>query len=309
MSSFQIKFWGVRGSIPTPGPRTIRYGGNTPCVEVQFTGGPLFILDAGSGIRDLGNHLLQRPEPVEAFIFISHFHWDHIQGLPFFRPAYKPGNRFTILGSDDAAMALDQIIAFQMNPTYFPVAIQDMQAEIHFRSLREESFQLQGVQVETIYLNHPGYTLGYRFTYRGKSLVYFSDNEPFQTHLSRTSEEKVPKENNLRRDRVEDLFDNFVENKNEQFVAFCRGADVLIHDSQYFPNEYQLKQTWGHSPFTFTVELAIQSQVKHLILFHHDPDHSDEIVEEKLKSARAIIAEHHSNTICHVAREGWCFEL
>ncbi len=305
MKSFQIKFWGVRGSIPTPGPRTIRYGGNTPCLEVRFQNGPLFILDAGSGIRDLGNKLLKEKDPVEAFIFISHFHWDHIQGLPFFRPAYKPGNRFTILGSDDAAMALDQIIAFQMNPTYFPVAIQDMRAEIRFRSLREESFELQGVHVQTIYLNHPGYALGYRFTYRGKSFVYFSDNEPFQDQYPPGTTNTIGQHKN----RVEDLFDNFVENKNEHFVEFCRGADVLIHDSQYFPEEYEIKQTWGHSPFTFTVDLAIQSGVKHLILFHHDPDHNDDKVDQKLVLAKSLLQDRGANIQCYAAREGWSFVL
>lgn len=305
MKSIRIKFWGVRGSIPTPGPSTLKYGGNTPCIELHFADGPMFILDAGTGIRQLGRMLLNQAEPIRAYIFISHFHWDHIQGLPFFRPAFKPGNQITILGSDDTSLALDQIIAFQMNPTYFPVAIEDMKSDIRFRSLREEQLRIEGVDIQTIYLNHPGYTLGFRFSYRGKSVVYISDNEPFQNRGESSGIVHPPS----RGKKVEDLFDNFVEDKNDRFIHFCRSADVLIHDSQYFEEEYRERVTWGHSPLTFPVDLAVQSGVKELILFHHDPDHSDDIVDKKLAMARRMIETKGSRLQCQAAREGWAFEI
>jgi len=305
MKSIKIKFWGVRGSIPTPGASTLRYGGNTPCVEVQFRNGPLFILDAGSGIRELGKHLLTRPKPIIAYIFLSHFHWDHIQGLPFFRPAFQPGNKFTILGSDDTTVQLNEIISFQMNPTYFPVAIEDMQSEITFRSLREEIIEIEGVSVETIYLNHPGYALGYRLNYQGHSVVYISDNEPF--YFSQTTKEinhlpPLPQ-------KLEDLFDNFLEDKNEHLINFCKGADILIHDTQFLPEEYQDKITWGHSPFNFTVDLAIKSNVKQLILFHHDPDHDDSTIDHIQKLSRMLLNKEGSSILCRAAYEGMIIEI
>ena len=179
MKPIKIKFWGVRGSIPSPGPKTIQYGGNTPCVEIMFPNKPIFILDAGSGIRELGKSIMASEKPVKGYIFISHFHWDHIQGLPFFKPAFKSGNHFIIYGCDEPNLNLNEIISMQMNPTYFPLAIDDMKAKVEFRAVREESFTVEGITVETKFLNHPGYALGYRFSYNGKSIVYISDNEPF----------------------------------------------------------------------------------------------------------------------------------
>ncbi|GAB4363934.1 MAG: MBL fold metallo-hydrolase [Calditrichia bacterium] len=305
MKSIKIKFWGVRGSIPTPGSSTLKYGGNTSCVELKLKDNVHFILDAGSGIRELGKALVKEKKSIRAYIFISHFHWDHIQGLPFFRPAYVKGNKITIIGSDDTSLNLDQIIAFQMDPTYFPIAIQDMLAEIEFRSIKEETLEIEDVEIQTIYLNHPGYALGYRLNYNGNSLVYISDNEPFY-HLNTQNQFKNKQTKSL---NLADLFDNFVENKDERLVQFCRGADILIHDTQYLPEEYLEKITWGHSPFNFTVDLAIRSQVKQLILFHHDPDHDDETVDRIEALSRKIINKRGIPLKCLAAREGMELQL
>ncbi|GAB4331578.1 MAG: MBL fold metallo-hydrolase [Calditrichia bacterium] len=304
MTSLKIKFWGVRGSIATPGPETLRYGGNTPCVEVRTNQETLFILDAGTGIRRLGMELVKQKAPLNIFILISHFHWDHIQGLPFFRPAHQEKNKICIIGSDDTSLQLNQIIAFQMDPTYFPIAIQDMKAKITFRSVKDEKFRIGDVEIETVYLNHPGYALGYRLTRNGKSVVYISDNEPFAYHAVPPFMHQQRQSKNLA-----DIFDNFLEDKDSFLVNFCRNADVLIHDTQYYPEEYQERVTWGHSPFNFTVNLAIRSRVKHLVLFHHDPDHDDQKVDEILLKSRELLAAQRSEIVCSAAFEGMEIEL
>lgn len=305
MKSIEIKFWGVRGSIPTPGPSTLKYGGNTSCVSIQFEQGPLFIMDAGSGIKELGKSLLKSEHPVSAHIFISHFHWDHIQGLPFFRPAFVPGNNFTIYGSDDTNLQLDQIISFQMNPTYFPIAIQDMRANIRFVSIQEEILEIENVETITQYLNHPGYALGFRMNYHGKSVVYISDNEPFysgngnrgRAERNNLSKPPLPVQN------VEEMFDNFYEDKDNRLISFCQNADVLIHDTQFLPEEYEQKVTWGHSPYNFTVDLALRSNVKQLILFHHDPDHDDSTIDSIEHLSKEYIQRAGKEMQCMAARE------
>ncbi len=304
MKSFKIKFWGVRGSIPTPGKSTLKYGGNTSCVEIRFTNGPHFIIDAGTGIRELGKSLLKEKHPIKAFIFISHFHWDHIQGLPFFLPAYNPENNFTIIGSDDPVIKLDQIISFQMDPTYFPVTIEDMQSKIHFKSIKEQKLNIEGVKIETIYLNHPGYALGYRMSFNDKSLIYISDNEPY--NYQEKSKVKNCKEKSS---TLEDIFDSFVEDKDKKLIKFCKKADVLIHDTQFLPDEYLDRITWGHSPYNYTVDLAIKSKVKSLILFHHDPDHDDQTIDNIENLSKQQLKKADIPIYCMAASEGLVLEI
>ncbi|MCB0286248.1 MAG: MBL fold metallo-hydrolase [Calditrichaeota bacterium] len=295
MDPIKIKFWGVRGSIPTPGPHTIRYGGNTSCVEIQYSGKPRFIIDAGSGIRELGKELLSQKKPVVAYIFLSHFHWDHIQGLPFFKAAFKKGNKFTIYGCDEPNVELDRIIEMQMDPIYFPVAIEDMSATVNFVTISEQSLRVEGVDIQTKFLNHPGYTLGYRFDYQGKSIVYISDNEPFPQ----------PKYKSKTGSDLENRFENFMDNKEEiDLINFISEADVLIHDTQYFPEEYEDRVSWGHSPYTYTVDIAVRGRVKQLILFHHDPDHDDTAVDLMVELSRRRLLKHQYDIPCKAAQEG-----
>ncbi len=301
--SIKIKFWGVRGSIPSPGPKTVYYGGNTPCVEIQFPGKPRFILDAGSGIRELGKELLKSSEPVRAYIFISHFHWDHIQGLPFFKPAFKPNNQFIIYGCDEPNVDLSQIISMQMNPTYFPLAIEDMQANMEFCTIQEKTFQVEGVEVRTKFLNHPGYALGYRFTFDGKSIVYISDNEPFDHPLHSDGMNQKTSES------IATRFEKFVEDMSGELVQFIDHADILIHDTQYFPDEYEEKRTWGHSPLDYTVDIASRAKIKRLILFHHDPDHDDETINAMVRQGRELLKRNSNGIICEAAREGASIKL
>ena len=287
-----LKFWGVRGSIPTPGPTTIRYGGNTSCSELRHNG-KLFILDAGSGLRVLGNELLKTGSPITASIFISHMHWDHIQGIPFFTPAFIPNNNFTFYGSEPAGKDLPTIIADQMDPTYFPIEMKEMGSSMNFKPLFEDKYEIEGIQVETIYVNHPGNALGYKFHLNNKKLVYISDNEPF-----------LNVENMNKSDQV-----LLGEDSNQKLINFITNVDVLVHDAQYTQDEYEKKITWGHSPVEYTVDIAIKAGVKKLVLFHHDPLHDDDMIDQMLKLAWDHASKSGNSMEILAAREGLTIDI
>jgi phosphoribosyl 1,2-cyclic phosphodiesterase len=287
-----LKFWGVRGSIPTPGPETIRYGGNTSCSELRHNG-KLFILDAGSGLRVLGNELLKSGIPVTASIFISHMHWDHIQGIPFFTPAFIPNNKFTFYGSEPAGKDLFTIIADQMDPTYFPIEMKEMGSTMNFKSLFEGKYEIEGIEVETIYVNHPGNALGYKFHLNNKTLVYISDNEPFP---------KIDEN-----DKSNQIM--LGEDSNQKLINFISNVDVLVHDAQYTQDEYEKKVTWGHSPVEYTVDIAMKAGVKKLVLFHHDPLHNDDMIDHMLNLARNHAQNNGSSMEILAASEGLTIEI
>lgn len=278
----KLTFWGVRGSIPTPGNQTVRYGGNTPCLELRLDDDKLIIFDAGTGIRNFGDFLLSKGESIKAHLLITHPHWDHIQGFPFFKPAFIPGNELTIVGTERPEKSLSEIIAEQMNRIYFPVQLHDLKAKIKFVPIREEGIiQVHEAKVTYMYVNHPGFTVGFRVEYKGKTLVYVSDNEPFDREAAKilTNFETSVKERFL---AVEG-------DPNQRVFDFCRGADVLIHDATYSPEEYIDRVGWGHSDYLFTLRVAAEADVKRLYLFHHDQNHSDEKVDDILaKSQREV---------------------
>lgn len=284
--SLTLRFWGTRGSIPSPGPSTVRYGGNTPCVEVRTTDGWLIILDAGTGIRDLGRSLLERSggAAVSGDIFLTHAHWDHIQGIPFFAPLFLKGNHFTIWGSQSLETSIDRVVRDQMSPTVFPVTFEELDARIDFRSLSEESTMGRGYEVSAMPVRHPGGALGYRFTNGnagGRALVYVSDNE-----LNPAA-------------RYDDL-----PHWRERFVEFARGAGVLVHDTMYTAEEYDSYVGWGHSSYTDVVELALEAEVKQLVLFHHRPERTDDDVDRCLESCRALAASRGGTLDIVAAAEG-----
>jgi phosphoribosyl 1,2-cyclic phosphodiesterase len=277
----RLKFWGTRGSISTPGKDTVRYGGNTPCIEVRTSKNDLIILDAGTGIRNLGEALIENGESIKATILISHPHWDHIQGFPFFKPAFISGNELTIVGGETEKVSLPKMISDQMNKVYFPVQLNELKATIKFRRVAEGEFTVHDAVVRSIFVNHPSFALGYRITHRGKTIVYISDNEPFDRKVA-SSLRNVEKP-------IIDKYARTVGDPNQRIFDFVKGADVLIHDATYTPEEYVDRVGWGHSHYLFTLKVAAEGKVKRLILFHHDPSHTDAKMDEIVRTCKKEI--------------------
>jgi phosphoribosyl 1,2-cyclic phosphodiesterase len=263
-SAIRLRFWGVRGSIPTPGPGTVRYGGNTSCVTVEtplVPGSPIFILDAGSGIRELGLALMREKRlPLTAHLLLTHTHWDHIQGFPFFVPAFIPGNRVTVYGSAGTDNELVEALEGQMLYRYFPVSLDKLGAALDFHHVDGGSHQIGDARVTVAPLHHPGTTVGYRLEIGDYVIAYVTDAEP------------QPAPADFRPD--------------PEVLRLARDADVLIHDAQYTDAEFPAKVGWGHSPTSYVVMVAQAARVKHLLLFHHDPTRTDEDIDAIVHTAR-----------------------
>lgn len=279
LAAATVTFWGVRGSIAAPGPDTVRYGGNTPCVTVEHQG-KMVILDAGTGIRRLGLALqaAAKGKPLNINLLVTHTHWDHIQGFPFFVPAFVPGNTVNVVGPRAPDKPLARVLQGQMDPEYFPVALGDMAANLVVREYRGEPLEFDGIRVVAAYMNHPGVTLGYRMTLGNFVVAYATDTEPYRRHLPGTS-------------GGSEAARAYGATLDQELVELARGADVYIADSQYFPDEYKSKVGWGHTCFLDAVDVACDAEVKRLVLFSHDPMHSDEQVDAKLARARERVAE------------------
>src|SRR5581483_9271388 len=255
----RVKFWGVRGSTPTPQPENLRYGGNTSCVEVRHAN-CIYVFDCGTGLRTLGHQLLQQSsgQPIFAHIFVSHFHWDHIQGIPFFSPLYEhPEHRFAF-HSSSRTRSLRRVMEEQMAAPYFPVDLTEMKARrevYHIEAGRTEIGD--HVSMHTAWVNHPQGCMGFRLETESGVVVYATDNEP----------------------------GNEVFDKNLRDLA--AGADILIYDAQYLPEEYSArKRGWGHSHWRAAVDVVMESGAKELILYHHDPDHDDACIDHIVREAR-----------------------
>jgi len=263
---FTVTFWGTRGSIPTPGAHTARYGGNTPCVAVEGPAGQLVILDAGTGIRALGLELVERQNgAVKAEILLSHAHWDHIQGLPHFKPFFAPGNAVRIWGSRQGTTSLEAILRQQMDPAVFPVPLDALSASLTVQQVEAGEFTVGAFRVRATRLRHPGTTLGYRLTPTagGPSMAYVTDNE-----LGPGGHYDTP------------------ATWRKDFLAFLSTTDLQIHDAMYTPQELLVHRGWGHSTFEEAVALAGDAGVKRLVLFHHEPEHGDEAIDALVAAAR-----------------------
>jgi phosphoribosyl 1,2-cyclic phosphodiesterase len=292
-----VSFWGTRGSIAAPGPATTLYGGNTSCVELR-SGQDLLIFDAGTGIRELGLALAKeyRSRPLTVHLFISHTHWDHIQGLPFFVPAYSPGTTLHVYGSGGQGRSLEGLLRGQMQTDYFPVALGDLVSSLHIHEYQGAPFRIGEATISATYLNHPGMTLGYRIERAGRAVVYATDHEPYRSTLEVRS----------RRGEAGKQFGRVLD---DAFVDFVKDADLYIGEAQYTDEEYPGKIGWGHSSLSATVEVALQGGVKSLALFHHDPMHSDEVVTAMELLAKELIAERGVSLWCFAAREGQTVEV
>jgi CheY-like chemotaxis protein/phosphoribosyl 1,2-cyclic phosphodiesterase len=266
-----IRFWGTRGSLPKPGPSTVRYGGNTSCVEVRGPDGGLIVLDCGSGAHDLGRHLVATG-PVRGHLLITHTHWDHIQGFPFFAPLFVPGNEWDVYGPRQVGRGIEEVLAGQMHYPYFPVPLETLAATIRYHELAEETLDVAGVRVTTRYLNHPSPAIGYRLQSGDVTLVYATDHEPHSPHHPEAAGE--PRFARVHRE-------------DERHIEFLAGADLVIHDAQYTLEEYPARVTWGHTPAELAVDFAGAAHAARLALFHHDPSRTDDALDALLARCRA----------------------
>ncbi len=285
----EITFWGTRGSIAKPGPTTARYGGNTSCVEIRCASGALIVIDCGTGGHGLGQHLVAENRASRGHLLISHTHWDHIQGIPFFAPLFLPGNSWDIHGPKGLSQGLRDTLAGQMEHTYFPVTIDQFTATTRYHDLVEGTFDIDEVRITTRYLNHTALTLGYRLETEGASLVYCCDHEP---HSPALASGHAP-----------------MTGADQHHADFVAGADVVIHDAQYTADDFPTKIGWGHSPAEYVVRLCRDAGVKMLVLTHHDPLRDDDAVDRILEEVQTGLRRDGAALEVRAAAEGLRLEV
>jgi phosphoribosyl 1,2-cyclic phosphodiesterase len=294
----KVKFWGVRGSIASPGPKTARYGGNTTCIEIRTNNNELIILDAGTGIFPLSQTLLAEL-PVQANVFISHSHWDHIQGLPFFIPNFIPGNVLRLHGAFDpvSGKGVEQVMAVQLQYSHFPLREAEMKARIEYVTLMPEtSIQIGSATVTPYLLNHPVINFGYRIENEGKSVFFTGDHEPPYNIYD-------PSDDDF------EQYQTFVNEKNEAVLNAMRDVDVLIADTSYTRQEYPSKKGWGHGTFETSIKAACDAKVKLLFCTHHEPTRNDDDLERVFKEAVSDYPMPSQGPEIRLAREGEYYEF
>ncbi len=296
----KVKFWGTRGSIACAGPSTAKFGGNTSCIQV-LGGSEVVVLDAGTGMRQLGLELAALKRPLRIHLLLSHTHWDHIQGFPFFTPIYIPGNEIFVYGPRALEKSLQEAMMFQMQYAYFPVRGVELAAKLEFREIDEESWMVGDIEVSSKSMNHPIRVMAYRFAKNGVSGAYTGDNEPYYDVLVERAGPRV--DSGIHR-RAE-----FIQECNQRVVDFFRGVDLLVADSQYTDEEYAQKRGWGHSSISQVLDLSLQAKAKKLVLFHHEPTHDDRQQAAIERAAKAQAAKLDRKLKVVMAREGMVVDV
>jgi len=299
-----LRFWGVRGSYPAPYGSHMRTGGNTSCVEVR-SGDHVLICDAGSGIIALGDELIREDRVRELAVLVTHYHWDHISGLPFFQPAFAPEWAIRIFGPGKNAREVEEAISRQMRAPYFPVQTETWLAAVSYLCPTDGCIEHGPIRACPFNTHHPGTTFGYRLEVAGKTLVYVSDNELL--FLDQSIDRRLV-EHDLEAGEHELLLRMKEEERSKSIEPF-RGADILIHDAQYTPADYARKRGWGHSCYVDTVNCAVDAGVKELYLYHLDPSYADQTIDHLQQDAWRILRERGATLRCHVAREGLVIDL
>ena len=277
MKNIIVDFWGVRGSVPSPGPTTTRYGGNTSCVSITADD-KILILDAGTGIRNLGSAIISKPD-LEIFVIVTHSHWDHIQGFPFFTPIYQPNrpvHMFPTLHKKNVVLAS---LIDQMDGAHFPITPDQVPSNFNFVTENPLKFLANnGFQLELVPMNHPGRAFGYKIKVDDKIICYFTDNE------------------------IDPPYEKSIE--LNELTNQCRNADILIHDAQYTEDDMPLKHGWGHSLISQVTELGKSAEVKNLVYYHHDPERTDDLLDKELEKAAKTLKENGSSVQPYFAYEG-----
>ena len=277
MKNIIVDFWGVRGSVPSPGPTTIRYGGNTSCVSITADD-KILILDAGTGIRNLGSAIISKPD-LEIFVIVTHSHWDHIQGFPFFTPIYQPNrpvHMFPTLHKKNVVLAS---LIDQMDGAHFPITPDQVPSNFNFVTENPLEFlESNGFHLEMVPMNHPGKAFGYKILIDDKIICYFTDNE------------------------IDPPYEKSIE--LNELTNQCRNADILIHDAQYTEDDMPLKHGWGHSLISQVTELGKSAEVKNLVYYHHDPERTDDLLDKELEKAAKTLKENGSSVQPYFAYEG-----
>jgi phosphoribosyl 1,2-cyclic phosphodiesterase len=293
--SARIKFWGTRGSIAVPSSETLRYGGDTTCVELRADG-EIIVLDAGSGIRPLGIALDRefQARQIKLSLLITHAHWDHIQGFPFFKPAYDPKNEIRIFGFDGAGATFREIMTEPMKSPFFPITMRELSARMDINKLNGMKFSLGKLDIHATFVNHPGVCAGYRIFSSGGSVAFLPDHEPYEFFLHAARGKQLSPE------QAKEI----AADQHAALVQFLHGSDVLIVDSQYTDQEYKTHIGWGHGSISSAVGLALEAEVQTLLLFHHDPSHDDKTVDTMVESARELAIKSGSHLEVAGAQQG-----
>jgi phosphoribosyl 1,2-cyclic phosphodiesterase len=303
MSEAYLRFWGVRGSYSAPFQTHLGVGGNTSCVEIRC-GDHVMLCDAGTGIIPFGNEMMKQSRIRELLIMLTHYHWDHICGLPFFVPAFIPDWKIRFFGPGHSKRDIEEHVSAQMRAPYFPVGTETWLANIEYLDPPpDQQMEYGPMKLSWRNVHHPGITFGYRITINGKDVLYVSDNECL--FLEKSIRQKYGEFS----EEEQELLTVMQQEEYDAELNLIEGADILIHDAQYTLDDYRKKRGWGHSCYIDTINTAIDAGVKELYLYHHDPNYDDQAIDRLYRHSLEIIEERNSSLKCHVAREGMIVDL